>query len=57
MLQGGGRELASRMLALYGPPGGTGRRPGIATARGIYEEIYEFVIFRGPGAKVSLIKF
>lgn len=57
MLQGGGREPASRMLALYGPRGGTGRRPGIATARGIYEEIYEFVIFRGPGAKVSLIKF
>lgn len=47
----------SCVLVLYGPPGGTGGLPGIATAQGIYEEIYEFVIFRGPEAKVSLIKF
>lgn len=38
MLQGGGgrRELPSSVLVLYGPPGGTGRQPGIATAQGIY---------------------
>lgn len=47
----------SCVLALYDFPGGTGRQPGIATSQGIYEEIYELVIFRGPEAKVSLIKF
>lgn len=57
MLQGEGRKMVSYVLVLYDPPGATGGRPGIATAQGIYEEIYEFVIFRGPEAKVSLIKF
>jgi len=35
MFQGGGREPVSCVLALCGPPGGTGRRPGIANTQGI----------------------